>query len=27
VPRKPLKLADSVITSTGVLMATYVPER
>jgi dihydrofolate reductase len=27
VPRKPLKLADSVTTSTGVLMATYVPER
>ena len=27
VPRKPLKLADSVTTSTGVVMATYVPER
>jgi dihydrofolate reductase len=27
VPRKPLKLADSVTTSTGVVMATYMPER
>ena len=27
VPKKPLKLADSVTTSTGVVMATYVPER
>ena len=27
VPRKPLKLADSVTTSTGVVMATYVPDR
>jgi len=27
VPRKPLKLADSLTTSTGVVMATYVPER
>jgi dihydrofolate reductase len=27
VPRKPLRLADSVTTSTGVVMATYVPER
>jgi dihydrofolate reductase len=27
VPRKPLKLADSVTTSTGVVMTTYVPER
>jgi len=27
VPRKPLKLADSVTTSTGVVMATYLPER
>ena len=27
VPKKPLKLADSVTTSTGVLMTTYVPER
>ena len=27
VPTKPLRLADSVTTSTGVLMATYVPER
>lgn len=27
VPRKALKLADSVTTSTGVVMATYVPER
>jgi len=27
VPKKPLKLAESVTTSTGVLMATYVPER
>jgi dihydrofolate reductase len=26
VPKKPLKLADSVTTSTGVVMATYVPE-
>lgn len=27
VPTRPLKLADSVTTSTGVVMATYVPER
>jgi dihydrofolate reductase len=27
VAKKPLKLAESVTTSTGVLMATYVPER
>lgn len=27
VPKRPLKLADSVTTSTGVVMATYVPER
>jgi dihydrofolate reductase len=27
VPKKPLKLADSVTTSTGVVMATYLPER
>ena len=27
LPKKPLRLADSVTTSTGVLMATYVPER
>ena len=27
LPKKPLKLADSVTTSTGVVMATYVPER
>lgn len=27
VPKKPLKLADSVTTSTGVVMATYVLER
>lgn len=27
VPRKPLKLADSLTTSTGVVMATYIPER
>ena len=27
VPMKPLKLAESVTTSTGVLMATYVPDR
>jgi dihydrofolate reductase len=27
VPRKSLKLADSLTTSTGVVMATYVPER
>ena len=27
VPKKPLRLADSVTTSTGVVMATYVPER
>jgi dihydrofolate reductase len=27
VPRKPLKLADSLTTSTGVVMATYMPER
>ena len=27
LPKKSLKLADSVTTSTGVLMATYVPER
>lgn len=26
VPRRPLKLADSVTTSTGVVLATYVPE-
>jgi dihydrofolate reductase len=27
LPKRPLKLADSVTTSTGVVMATYVPER
>jgi dihydrofolate reductase len=27
LPKKPLKLVDSVTTSTGVLMTTYVPER
>jgi hypothetical protein len=27
VPVRPLKLVDSVTTSTGVLMTTYVPER
>ena len=27
VPMKPLKLAESLTTSTGVLMATYVPDR
>ena len=27
LPKKPMRLADSVTTSTGVLMATYVPER
>lgn len=27
VPKKPLKFADSVTTSTGVVMATYLPER
>jgi hypothetical protein len=25
LPKRPLKLADSVTTSTGVVMATYVP--
>jgi dihydrofolate reductase len=27
LPKRPLKLTDSVTTSTGVVMATYVPER
>ena len=27
LPKRPLKLADSVTTSTGVVMATYVPDR
>ena len=27
LPKRPLKLADSLTTSTGVVMATYVPER